>query len=97
MCLKFLFQDFKHIVAHLVETAFNEMCNYVFEVLEQKLPRNLYYHGVHHTKDVLKVATELAEQENLSVRESEIVRIAALFHDSGFMHSYSQLLISWLW
>ncbi len=87
-------EEVKSTKPMVVETAFNEMCNYVFEVLEQKLPRNLYYHGVHHTKDVLKVATELAEQENLSVRESEIVRIAALFHDSGFMHSYHNHEIS---
>lgn len=64
------------------------MKEYVLNELAEKLPSNLYYHGVHHTKDVLDITGKLAEQEKLSPQETELVKIAALFHDSGFITTY---------
>lgn len=58
--------------------------------LENELPSNLYYHGIHHTIDVFEAATRLAEAENITDNEKIIVQTAALFHDSGFIHQYNE-------
>ena len=39
---------------------------YVFRKLDKELPKNLYYHGIHHTKEVLKTVKKLASFENIS-------------------------------
>lgn len=67
---------------------FEGMKAYVLKELSEKLPENLYYHGVHHTVDVLTVTDRLAVQEKISPRETELVKVAALFHDSGFITTY---------
>ncbi len=72
----------------ILTTNFDSMKAYVLKELKDKLPENLYYHGPHHTEDVLKVTEKLAEREKLSAIESEMVKSAALFHDSGFMTTY---------
>ncbi|MES2628822.1 MAG: adenylate/guanylate cyclase domain-containing protein [Bacteroidota bacterium] len=69
---------------------FTGMREYVLKELSEKLPPNLYYHGVHHTIDVLNVAELLSIQEQLSASETELIRAAALFHDSGFLTAYHQ-------
>lgn len=57
-------------------------------MLRKKLPTNLYYHGVHHSIDVYDAAKLLAEQENLNEINKELLLIAAIFHDSGFIEQY---------
>jgi len=47
----------------------------------------LYYHGVHHTLDVLQRATELCEIEKIPSHETTLLKTAALYHDCGFMYS----------
>ncbi len=71
-----------------VTTDFEGMKKYVLKELADKLPENLYYHGVHHTEDVLAVTEKLAYQEKLSTLETDMVKAAALFHDSGFITTY---------
>lgn len=56
--------------------------------LEQNLPNDLRYHGLDHTKDVLKVSMELASVYDLTAEEIKLLSTAALFHDSGFVHTY---------
>ncbi|PWT98242.1 MAG: phosphohydrolase [Bacteroidetes bacterium] len=56
--------------------------------LEKELPANLSYHGHFHTKDVLTASMQIAEAENISDQEKMLLRIAALFHDSGFIYVY---------
>ncbi len=58
---------------------------FILDELENGLADDLYYHGVHHTLDVLKVSEELCLLEKVDPYETMLVKTAALFHDSGFL------------
>lgn len=51
---------------------------------------NLYYHQYAHSLDVYKRSTYLAKKEWLSKEEIEMLQIAALFHDTGFIIRYEK-------
>jgi uncharacterized protein len=57
--------------------------------LKKELSANLTYHSVAHTVDVLEKAVEIAKQEGVN-NENEIMllKVAALFHDKGFLEVY---------
>lgn len=57
----------------------------MLEKLTDGLPKNLYYHGIHHVLDVLDAAERIGKQENILTTEMELLKVAVLFHDSGFM------------
>jgi len=62
---------------------------YVLERLEKGLDRTLFYHGTHHTLDVVQASAEIAALEGITDGESlALLRTAALYHDSGFMSTY---------
>lgn len=61
---------------------------YVLKRLEQELPVNLYYHGVHHTLDVCQAVYQLAMHEKIVGEELIMLRTAALYHDIGFIEQY---------
>jgi adenylate cyclase len=56
--------------------------------LERHLPKNLYYHSVKHTIDVVTEVELLAWSEKRSEEEILILKLAGLFHDCGHMVSY---------
>lgn len=58
---------------------------FILHKLKTELAQDLYYHGIHHVLDVLKAAGELGKKENLSEEDQELLNVAVLFHDSGFM------------
>ena len=60
---------------------------YLFNKMK-KLPTNLDYHSIHHTKDVVQAAERLAKMEKLKEHEVLTAKTAALFHDSGFLVQY---------
>ena len=62
--------------------------DFIFKKLEKELPDGLFYHGLHHTRDMYQSAVEIAEQENIEGNDLNLVRVAALFHDSGFTTTY---------
>jgi uncharacterized protein len=49
---------------------------------------DMYYHQYDHTLDVLERATYLSEKEWLSKDDIEMMQLAALFHDTGFIIQY---------
>jgi uncharacterized protein len=57
----------------------------VVETLANELPSYLTYHSVAHTKYVLKMAEYLACKEGCIDEEIFLLKIAALFHDIGFI------------
>ncbi len=62
---------------------------YVIERLLHELPSDLYYHGVHHTReDVLPAATQLGLLTGLDTEQLLLLRTAALYHDTGFLVQY---------
>src|SRR5688572_7871887 len=67
-----------------------------FEIIKENLidklkdldPR-LSYHNVQHTLDVVSQAERIAVTENITdERELYLLKIAALYHDSGFLKIY---------
>lgn len=67
---------------------FAEAKTYILDLLEKRLPSNLYYHGIHHTLDVLRAVEENADTAKLSQYDRLILLSAALYHDSGFLKQY---------
>ncbi|PMD89692.1 phosphohydrolase [Siphonobacter sp. BAB-5405] len=62
---------------------------FILDLLRQQLPETLYYHGLHHTEDVVRAAEWLARSEGVEDQESlMLLRTAALYHDCGFMYTY---------
>lgn len=64
---------------------FEDIYYKVITALEQGLPDWLVYHNVNHTKYVLRQASAIATMENVKGRERLLVKIAALYHDTGFL------------
>jgi predicted metal-dependent HD superfamily phosphohydrolase len=58
---------------------------FILNKLKTELPSGLSYHGLHHTKDVLRTATALCVAEGVSGTLAKLVKTAALLHDSGFV------------
>jgi len=54
------------------------------EILESELSPKLFYHGVHHTYDVLKVIDQYIKREGIDMYCAKLLRIGALYHDIGF-------------
>lgn len=53
--------------------------------LRNELPKNLYYHCREHTEDVLDAAINIAKKEGVTEHELFLLKVAALFHDTGFL------------
>ena len=57
--------------------------------LENELDPRLGYHNITHTLDVLEQAEVLAKQEKVTDKHDLLLlKIAAVFHDSGFLFVY---------
>ncbi|OFY64628.1 MAG: hypothetical protein A3H98_05595 [Bacteroidetes bacterium RIFCSPLOWO2_02_FULL_36_8] len=67
---------------------FSELEKLILDKLSKELPRNLYYHGVHHTRGVLSAVSVIAREEKVNEKELNLLMTAALFHDTGFLIKY---------
>lgn len=59
--------------------------NFILNKLQTELPEGLSYHGLHHTKDVLRIATSLCAAEGVKGKQVKLIKTAALLHDAGFV------------
>lgn len=66
-------------------TDFKEIYEKVMRNLETGVPDHFIYHDAAHTRYVLEQAEVIAAQENVTGRDLLLVKIAALYHDIGFM------------
>jgi len=62
-----------------------EIFDNLYKRLEQQLPSYLHYHCPEHTLSVIEHSEFLAEKENLSPEEIYLIKVAALYHDAGFL------------
>ncbi len=54
------------------------------------LPKELSYHNIDHIMDVLEQSQRIAHEEGIRNKEELLLlKTAALYHDSGFLHAYS--------
>ncbi len=58
----------------------------ILQKLKEHLPEHLSYHSVMHVKDVINAVEEIAVAENVGGEDLMLLKTAALFHDSGFLH-----------
>ena len=67
---------------------FEKIKNNIINKLSGLDPR-LCYHTINHSLDVVKQAERIAGDENIvNEREVYLLKIAALYHDSGFLKTY---------
>lgn len=67
--------------------AFSHIHNSFLKRLASDLDPKYTYHNVDHTKQVIRQVTRLADYSGVSGRNLELLKLAALFHDSGFLES----------
>ncbi len=67
---------------------FSEAKDYIVERLIKELPKDLYYHGAHHTFDVVKSVHSLSVAEKLNNADFFVLLTAAYFHDAGYIYRY---------
>jgi len=60
---------------------------FIREKLEKELPRTLHYHNLEHIQDVLDSSLQIANKEKVGEEDKLLIRMAALYHDSGFIVS----------
>lgn len=67
---------------------FGILYNSVISRLEKELPAHLTYHNAAHTKGVVEATKKLCDAEEINGEERLLVLTAALYHDTGFLHTY---------
>lgn len=67
---------------------FERLYQFVVGKLRDSLPVYLSYHNVDHTIHVVNIAAEIAANERLTDMEINLVKTAALLHDTGFMQTH---------
>ncbi len=58
---------------------------YILARLRSELPAARTYHSLEHTLDVYASAIGIAEQEGIAGEGLVLLKVAALYHDSGFL------------
>jgi len=59
---------------------------FILEMLTRDLAPDLYYHSIDHTMDVYHTSKFLAEKERILPADIKLLLVAALYHDSGYLH-----------
>lgn len=60
-------------------------CTYMLDKLRDELPKHLKYHTLGHTLDVYRRAEAIAEAEGLKGRMLELLLLATVYHDAGYL------------
>jgi uncharacterized protein len=73
----------------MTESGYQDLKSNILKMLEEGLDPRLTYHCRAHTEDVLLQAERIAIAENITdTRTLLLIRMAALFHDTGFLRVY---------
>lgn len=59
--------------------------SYVKNILSERCPNNYRYHNYYHVQKVVEAAITISESEKVSDEEKEIIILACLFHDIGYI------------
>ena len=68
---------------------YEQAYSFLMEKMEHELSPDYTYHNAHHTKTVIDVSEKLARAEDVDAYNTEILKTAALFHDSGFLQHHT--------
>jgi len=69
-------------------TIVKEAAEYVFNLFKDKLPGDYVYHNYNHTAETVKACKKLSKSYNLTSRDYEVLMLAAVFHDTGYITTY---------
>jgi class 3 adenylate cyclase/ligand-binding sensor domain-containing protein len=82
-------QFWKIVHLHLYSTInYAKAERFIHTMLATKLPKNLHYHSIWHTKDVTAAAERLALMEGIEDEGLFLLKSAASYHDAGFIEEY---------
>lgn len=68
-----------------METLLKDIKEYVFSLLQEKLPHTVIYHNLNHTLRVVAKLEELIAGESIIEKDADLLRVAAWFHDVGYI------------
>ncbi|MDR1668307.1 MAG: HD domain-containing protein [Bacteroidales bacterium] len=68
---------------------FGDLQEHILDLLENKLPKNRFYHNVKHTVDVVTESELIGWAEGLDDHQLLLLKTAALFHDTGHIIAYA--------
>jgi predicted metal-dependent HD superfamily phosphohydrolase len=63
----------------------DDSLDFVTGLFASSLPSNCLYHNLTHTKRVLKSTKEIIVNSNLNEEEIEVLELAAILHDTGYI------------
>ena len=67
---------------------------YIRELFREELPDGIKYHDANHTlhptRGVVAVASRIAQSDNVSEKDRELLIAAAYFHDTGYIREYDK-------
>lgn len=66
------------------------LCHTIIVLLVERLAPHLTYHDWKHTEHVIKMAEDIARQEQIPDDDTLLIKTAALFHDAGFINTTSE-------
>lgn len=66
---------------------YDSVLDHICERLIKEIPSHYTYHSLRHTLDVIEQSIVIAKGESLSEEEIDTLKIAALFHDSGYIRT----------
>lgn len=61
---------------------------YVERLLKKELSADLAFHNIVHTRNVTVAVNELCDYESINETDRELVLLAAVFHDTGYIKKY---------
>ncbi|NVK66470.1 MAG: hypothetical protein HWE22_17900 [Flavobacteriales bacterium] len=63
---------------------------HIIQLLEKRLSKNLHYHSIAHTKDVVSAVERIALLEGVTDEGLFLLKSAATYHDAGFIEQYDK-------
>ncbi len=72
-----------------MDLKFELIKEHCLQLLAESRCSKMAYHNVEHTIEVFENVQTIGKFENVSAAELKILKIAALFHDTGFVETYT--------
>jgi uncharacterized protein len=66
----------------------DQMFSFVMGLLKYNLPVEYFYHNHHHTEHIIEKVIEIGRYEKCTNDEIELLKLAALWHDTGYINTY---------
>jgi len=63
--------------------------DHILARLRSELAEHLYYHSLGHTLDVIATSERIGRALSIKEEEIQLLRVAAAYHDCGFLDTYS--------